>query len=364
MTLRVALLVPSNLKQVDGNTVRARGILRIVGGRYRSVVLTGRGEGDAARGSEEGLPTVRFFTLEKDSFVNPLKLMIINLRLVQVLLRGRFDLVYAQGLLLVPGLFVGTRLAGSKLMFEAHSLAYRERAQVSKLQPLLLYPLEAFAGRVSAAVVALSGETVRFYRKMNGRVHYVPVFVDSRLFRPTERPHNGDGRKVGLVGPFEGIFNGGQVDFLLQNLQDFNHRIQFVLLGRMKEQPTAENVLVRGFLPDDKYALELASLDALLVPVRVGTFGPKNKVLEAMSSGVPVFSTPEGILGLDYADPGENMFVAPLGRMVQAVNSTLFETERIQEVGAKARKTVEEHYSLDKCAEEILEAIREVISRD
>jgi glycosyltransferase involved in cell wall biosynthesis len=361
---RVAILVPSNLKKTDGNTVRAARVIPVIAASFRSTVLTGRKPGEQETKAFGSVPMQQFFELDKDAFVNPIKLLILNLRLLKILIKGRFDAVYAQGPFLLPSLWAASVFAGTKFVYEAHALAFRERAQVSRLQPLLLLPTELLIARLASGVVALSGETRRFYDRYAKRVFFIPVFVDTRTYRPAaHRDHNGS-KNLGLVGPFEGIFNGGQVEFLLKNVGGFSSAIRFVLIGRQERDLDKSRFSELGFLPDEEYPKALADLDALIVPVSVATYGPKNKIIEGMACGLPVFSSPKGVVGLDFARPGENIFVFPLDEMVEQINELMFEDEALARVSANARRTVEEHYGGEACGEEIVDAIHEVMALD
>ncbi len=361
---RVAVLVPNGLKKKDGTSVRAARIIPIIAASFRTTVLAGR-EADGPEDYAFREAPVRYFSvLKRDTFANPFKLLALNLRLLSRLIRGSFDVVYAPGafaLPLLPSLFFASRLGGPKFIYEAHALAFRERAQVSKLQPLLLLPAEILAGRLSSGIVALSGEARKFFSKVGRRVFFVPVFVDIRAYE-TARPGDHRGvKKVGLVGPFDGIFNEGQLEFLLANVDGFDDRIRFVLIGRLARRVDVGRVSSVGFLSDEEYSRELRDLDALMVPVSLATLGPKNKIIEAMACGLPVFTSPEGVVGLDFARPGENILVFPLDQIVERVNALIFEEERLEGIGRSARRTVEDYYGAEACGEMIVEAIEEVL---
>lgn len=362
---RVAILVPNDLTKKEGTSVRALGVIPVVARSFRTTVLTGR---DPKRRDQEawGDATVeRFFDGSRRSLSNPFDLLVVNLLLVRALLRGRFDAVYAEGpyaTLLLPSLFLASRLGGPRFIYEAHAVAYLERRQVSKLQPLLLYPLELLVGSLASGVVALSGEAYRFYSKFSRRAFFIPVFVEPGAGRPERHAVPNRMKTVGLVGPFDEVFNRGQLEFLLANLDEFDDRIVFVLIGKLSKRLDGKRLWARGFLSDEEYPREVAALDGLLVPATVATYGPKNKIVEAMAWGVPVFTSPEGVVGLDHARPGENIFVFALDRMVQELNSLIFDEERLARVSANARRTVEDHYAAGELGERVPAAISEVLA--
>ena len=361
--MKVAILVPSSLKKTDGNTVRARRVISIIGGRFDTTVLAGTAQGEVTR-SYAGVPVQSFFRFDKSIFMNPFKLARANFLFLRSLLSSHFDVVYAEGLYFLPSLFLAARLVGTRFIFEAHALAHKERAQVSSIIPFLLLVIEALIGRSAAAIVALSGETQRFFARVNKRTLFVPVFVDTSVYKNGRHDFTESQRKtVGLVGPFKGLFNKGQIEFVMKNLERFDRRISFALIGELDMQLDSEKVRKTGFLQEERdYASTLVEMDALMVPVQVGTFGPKNKMIEAMACGVPVFTTPAGVIGLDFARPGENIFVCEEEKLVDTINKMLFAKDRMAEVSSNARKMVEDHYSLEVCGRSITNII-EMVSR-
>lgn len=354
--MNVAVLVPTGLKKTDGNSVRARRVISILGKHFHTIVLAGRTDGDASK-RYAGVPVYSFFHFDKRSMLNPLKLMRANFRFFKLLLQSQAEIVYAEGLFFLPSLYLASRLVGVKFIFEAHALAHKERAQVSKLSAFLLLIIELLLGKSSSAVVALSGETERFFSRINKSTIFVPVFIDTKLFTEKRRGVHSE-KKVGLVGPFKGLFNQGQIEFILENLDRFDQKIKFVLVGQLDGTIKSERIRKTGYLQaEEDYAGALADLDALVVPVKVGTFGPKNKMIEAMACGVPVFTTPAGVIGLDYAKPDENIFVFKEEQLVDSINSLLFQEELLSRIRSNARAMVEQHYSVERCSEGIVKAI-------
>jgi glycosyltransferase involved in cell wall biosynthesis len=356
--MKVAILVPSGLKKTDGNTVRARRVISVIGKRFQTIVLAGRTDAEE-NNLYEGVPICSFFQFDRSVFLNPFKLIVLNLRFLRLLLRSSSDIVYAEGLYFLPSLFLASRLLGIKFIFEAHALAHKERAQVSRVSPFFLMIIELLMGKSSSAVVALSGETKQFFARLNKRTIFVPVFIDTQVYTVEHHDiHRRNLKRVGLVGPFRGMFNQGQIEFIIQNLNRFDPKIEFVLIGEVDKRTQQGRIKETGFLPaEQEYAKALAQLDALVVPVKVGTFGPKNKMIEAMACGVPVFSTPAGVIGLDFAKPNENIFVFKEDELVDSINSLLFEEKKLADVGSNARNMVEQHYSIESCERGIISAI-------
>lgn len=358
----VAVLVPTGLKKTDGNSVRARRVISILAKHFRTVVLAGRTDGETNK-RYAGVPVYSFFHFDTSSMLNPLKLIWVNIRFLKMLFQSRAEIVYAQGLYFLPALYLASRLVGIRFIFEAHALAHKERAGASKISAFLLLIIELLLGKSSSAVVALSGETRRFFARINKSTIFVPVFIDTKIFAKNQHGARG-GKKVGLVGPFKGLFNQGQIEFVLDNLEKFDKKIKFVLVGQVDRHIDSERIWKTGYLPTETdYAKALSELDALVVPVKVGTFGPKNKMIEAMACGVPVFTTPAGVIGLDYAKPDENIFIFKEEQLVDSINSLLFQEDSLGRISSNARTMVEKHYSVERCSEGLVRAIKLVARR-
>jgi glycosyltransferase involved in cell wall biosynthesis len=64
-----------------------------------------------------------------------------------------------------------------------------------------------------------------------------------------------------------------------------------------------------------------------------------------MSCSLAVFTTPGGVVGLDYAENERNVLVFDEGQLVEKVNTLVFDDDSIRRIGENARKIVEKYYS-------------------
>jgi len=83
--------------------------------------------------------------------------------------------------------------------------------------------------------------------------------------------------------------------------------------------------------------------DLCLAPLSVGG-GTRIKILNYMACGKPVVSTPIGVEGIP-AILDQHLVVAPLDRFAEAVNISLDESRRMQEMGTRAREFVESRWT-------------------
>lgn len=101
----------------------------------------------------------------------------------------------------------------------------------------------------------------------------------------------------------------------------------------------SDNVIVTGFVDDPLQYLLKATI--VVVPMISGA-GVQNKILEAMSMGCCVVTTPIGAEGLDNIVNGKDIVIAD-GReeLAEQINSLIDDVNRRSNIGAEARKYIE-----------------------
>jgi len=345
---RILISVIENISDTNGTTVRARNIAKILKNKFDILLIT--------RANSVDNTLIASLGIEKDSIkvVRPQRTKLWNIKLIPIILRYKVHIVYC--VTDIFGFFTYYTLSKFlkyKIVLEAHALAHKEK---SRLESMIYYLLEVFVGSKANAIVALSGITYRFYKRFNKNTYFIPVFVDVSIFNKCITKNKHMERKViGLIGPFDITPNKGQLNFLYANLNKFDERIRFKIIGKCDKRIRDERIEYTGYLKSlEEYVANICQLDALLVPAEIATFGPKNKILEAMSCGVPVFSTYKGVIGLDFARPGVNIVVCKLEELTQKVNELIFDEKHMIEISRNARKTVEMFYNKTMLVNRIL----------
>jgi glycosyltransferase involved in cell wall biosynthesis len=353
--LKVAISVIDDIADTNGTTVRARSVAKILRGEYKIFIVT-----RASSPPDVELLTSLGIGDNQVKIVRPEKTKAWNLKLIPLVLRNRFDCVYCVGDLFGFITYcLLSKITGHKLVFEAQSLGHKETEQLSKVRAFIYLLLETFIGETADAIIALSDDAYRFYAKLNRHVSLIPAFVDCSSFQGDRRCRNVRGKVVGLIGPFDSVFNKDQMRFLYANLEKFDKRIRFKVIGRCDGVLTGNKIEYTGYLKShEEYVAALCQLDALLVPTRVATFGPKTKILEAMACGTPVFATPPSVVGLDYVTPGKDILVFSENELVSMVNKLVFDEQHMSRVARDARNTVERCYDEAIHGSEIVSVIR------
>lgn len=116
-------------------------------------------------------------------------------------------------------------------------------------------------------------------------------------------------------------------------------------------------VIVTGFVDD--IAACYRSAEVFVCPLLSGA-GVKNKVLEALSSGLPVVTTPLGIEGIEQLEDGRHYLLANDPREIaKQVVAVFQDTALRRSLGQEARSIVIRHHSWAPIADRYFDALRQ-----
>ncbi|MFQ5924445.1 MAG: glycosyltransferase family 4 protein [Dehalococcoidia bacterium] len=344
--MKVAVSVFSNILEDNGTTVRARRVCDALREHF-DVTLIAAKSGKGQRGHDQttyiSVPRARQ-SLQIPTWV---------LGLLRVMLRNKFDVVfYLNDWFGFSVLHILSATHKHEAIFEAHGILSDEYRFLGRSKMVVAFAqlLEKYVMKHASAVLALSQGIFNFYMNYNHNIELVPVFVDTERYRPDIQKHQElrqdycvSGKLIGLIGPFNIKSNEHFLTFLHENISRFDSRIKFMVIGKCDHRIENERIIYTGYVED--YIDHLACLDCVLVPSRIATTGPLNKVLESMSLGLPVFTTPAGLVGLDYVTPGQDILVFEEKDLVNKIHESIFDEGFIEEIGKNARHTVEVYYS-------------------
>lgn len=330
--------------------------MEILKNRYEIILFTRANEKQKLKGLEEVDIVI----------VKPDKTKHWNLKLIPVIMKNKFDVVYCShdwfGFLTY---FLLSKIYKYKIIFEAHSILSEEHKEMgySKIRVKLNQIHEKFVIKHADHVIALSENTFKFYEKYNKNIDLVPVFIDEDMFKINKeiesKKYQRDFKLIGLIGPFNTIVNECFLDFLYENTKRFDDKIKFVVIGKYDNKIENERIIYTGYLESIRdYIDTLSNLDAVLIPSKIATSGPLNKIIEPMSCSLPVFTTPKGMVGLYYIEHGKDIHVFKEDELVDNVNELIFDDELMKEIGKSARITVEKYYSKKANEKKLIEIIK------
>jgi sugar transferase (PEP-CTERM/EpsH1 system associated) len=169
--------------------------------------------------------------------------------------------------------------------------------------------LRAFEQKMSnafdACTVTTAGELTTF-REFNDRVPctVIPNGVDSSYFRNEARSSGNDGKVIVFLGRMDYFPNvQGILWFARKIMPLIQLQVPDAKLRIIGANPTTDvkkltalpGVSVTGFVPDVRPHLSDASVSVAPLTIARGT---QNKILEAISMGIPVVSTPQAAKGI------------------------------------------------------------------
>lgn len=349
---KIAISVVVDLFADEGTTVRPKRVAELLRDSFDICFIT-RSSSDMEE--IDGIPV---------QMVRPARTRLWNLKLFRTLYGNDYDYIYCSsdwfGFLTYYFL---RRFYHYKIIFEAHTIIseeFKER-KANPLKVFFFQVLEKFVVKRSDFLVTLSENIYEFY-SYKKNIELVHVFIDEDLFirdhdddlslsdhdlsnRDHIQESGDDYRVVGLIGPFDEFSNRYFLEFLEKNIDSFDDRIHFKIIGKCQERIDHPRMEYTGYIEDIRdYVKVLSSLDALIVPSRTATLGPLNKIVEAMACSVPVFTTPKGIVGLYNILEGQEIFVFSEDDLVSGLNDNIFGEELIK-VAGNARGYVEKYYS-------------------
>ena len=254
-TMKVAVLANGDIHRLHGLLIRAKSIFELIRGKYETKLVIYGNATEADIVSLCPRPTrLRYF-----------KLMI-------TMLRNNFDCVYINDCWYFFICYPLSRLRRFKILYDA--MALDPVPQVSNVRYKIWRFLQSYAVKKADCVITLSEEALRFYSKYNNNITYIPLFIDESLF-PERIVRHVQGReaafkRLGYVGPFVQWIPESSLEFLYHNLDKFDKRIQFVIIGKCDSKIKDERIVYTGHLGSmTEYINVLCSLDGLLNCIEV-----------------------------------------------------------------------------------------------
>jgi glycosyltransferase involved in cell wall biosynthesis len=242
------------------------------------------------------------------------------------------------------------RALGARIVFDANVNYYEIWGEydLPGTRPTEEQQRDATAMTAQAdAVVADSTYLLEIVRRLNERAEWVPDNVDLRIFRPRARH---EGRRLQLV--WSGRSHKARpLTFLVEPLEGLEDvEVVVVSDARPPELDELARVVPCSFEPFDLrgYARTLRSCDAIVSPKRLVNgyeLGHSEwKITLGMAAGLPAVASPQRSY-VEAIEAGGGGIVADTAAEWRAAVERLRDPEVRAELGARARRTVEERYS-------------------
>lgn len=230
--------------------------------------------------------------------------------------------------------------------------------------------------RRSIFCIAASRFLEKFLLQFNKKVHYIPSGVDTELFRPSLNSLKEDKIIFSWIGTLhrkEYIENiGFALNCFYQLRKKYSH-IYFDIIGngiyrndleKILYQYNDQNISFKGWLNPESIPIYLATIHIGLLPVASDTKFNKakspTKLFEYMAMAKPTVSSNIGE-SLHIIKDGDNGFmVNTKEEFINKMQRLIENSNLCRQMGEKARKTIEENYSLKVLGKRLYEIINQI----
>lgn len=339
--INIAISVFDNIFDNNGLTVRPLRIMKLLNDYYDLFLISNSKKNQQIC----GLENIKMHVIKSKQFW--------NLKLIPVIIKNKFDLVYCSNDLFgFLTYYLLSKLFRYKIIYESHSIVSKEAEEIGEsLIRIKFYQIiEKFVTSKADHVIALSENTYNFYKNYNKNITLIPVFVDDNLFRTTKeleiRRYERNFKLIGVIGPFDSIFNSYALEFLYDNIEKFDEQIKFIIIGKCSFKIENERIKYTGYINSiNEYVRYISSLNAVFIPSNLATMGPLNKIIEPMACSTPVFTTPKGFKALYHTTKYKDILIFEEEELINQLNQLIFDDIFMKEIGKNARLIIEKYYS-------------------
>lgn len=244
---------------------------------------------------------------------------------------------------------------------------YAEQVAGPRIKRRMVDALYGIGARRCALVVCWSEWAARSFVDVYGvsreRIRIIPPGVDMVAWEPPPgaRAANERVRLLFVGGDF--VRKGGDLllDVWRRHLRE-RCDLHLVTRESISEEPGLH--VHRDLAPNDQQLIELYhTSDALVLPTRSDCFSLAS--IEAMAAGLPVITSPVGGIPEIVKDRVTGLLVRPGDgeKLRMAIEMILGDRDMRERMGEAGRTVAVEHFSAEKNAGKLLDALREVADR-
>ncbi len=318
--------------------------------------------------------------LERDGFETelfPASGLTLGRRAALLIRAASADVVYVQKKLFNPVFLPVLAAANGKIVFDYDDASFAPEPYNQR--PRGMAPgSKSTVGRLTAAlrraraVVAGNSFLASYAKRHNRNVHVLPTPVDTEASRPAlfrqcetkPSPARGEGPlRIGWLGTSKNLYYLRKALPALEKVRSRLHGVELSVLSNALLE--TDVIAVRNVPWSEKIEPEwLASLDAGIMPLEEDDWSRGKcafKLLQYMAAGLPTVSSPVG-MNLEVVEDGVNGMHAGTTEEWAAKLCALLEDPRLRaEMGSRARRTVEDKYSLRVCLKKLEHILTSVV---
>ncbi len=287
--------------------------------------------------------------------------------LTALIQNGDFDGIVFDSLYTLPYFEDVKAIFKGKMMVRTHNVEFKLWEQYAKEASVLkkwylnrlakdLKRFELSALKKVHAIFSISQDDSEVFRN-NGittSIVEIPVSVPTAL-NAVETTSN----KLFFLGSMDWQPNIQSARRLMEMLPEFrknNAQLELHVAGAKSDEVLSgqdqPGLHVHGFV--DSVVDFMSNHGVLAAPIQFAS-GVRIKFLEAMAMGIPVVTTPEGALGIDYTGKNCLFVVNSDEEFIRAIAELSANPEKRKEIGRNAIHYIEKNHNIDAISQKIVE---------
>jgi glycosyltransferase involved in cell wall biosynthesis len=218
--------------------------------------------------------------------------------------------------------------------------------------------------RLSTSVTVGNSYLAEYARQYNENVFVVPTSIDTNRYQPAAKKEQKDGRViVGWTGSSTSQYHLEAFERVLAELVEKRGDVEIRVVSNREPAFKTIPYVWRPWSAETEVA-EISQIDIGIMPTPDDEWSRGKcalKALQYMSLGIPAICTDIGA-NRDVVKHGENGFLAKTPEQWLNCFDTLIDNRTLRDrLGAAARQTVVENYSMEKCGQMFAEVIRKTV---
>ncbi|HXH19751.1 MAG TPA: glycosyltransferase family 4 protein [Chitinophagales bacterium] len=286
-------------------------------------------------------------------------------KLVSILKENRFEMIQLETVFPFVYEKIIRQHSGAKIILRLHNMEHEVWDSTSKAESNLLKKwyfrllakrlkiFEEHAHRKADGIITISSADCGKLKALNTTVPIVniPPGVDLLKY-PVAPPANDALPSLFHLGAMDWIPNQIGMSWFLETawkqLCKMYPRLKFHIAGRKMPEKffrmQNENLIVADAVAEPVRFMR--TKDIMVVPLLSGS-GIRVKIIEGMALGKAIIATSIAAAGIDYTD-GENILIADTpDEFMKKISWCIENREMLSKIGNKARKLIEEKYSME-----------------
>lgn len=291
----------------------------------------------------------------------------VDKRIIELLSKKSFDVIHLESLYSCAYISTITRSCESKLVLRSHNLEFEiwERLAEKSNNPVkklylkyLAYQLRKEEISISKSVhgvASISSSDLGFYKENGIQAELIPFGLD------LENEHANSTHK-------QQFFHLGAMDWT-PNIEAMNSFISNAWIPFVEKHPDAQLHLAGRkcfeYTPPDNHPSIInhgevkkardfmAENGIMVVPLFAGS-GIRIKIIEGMSLGVPIITTPVGIQSIEHLE-GESVLIAEDWEgWLKAMETLWLDRDMAKAIGTEGREKIWKNHSIEKSSEALI----------